>query len=373
MNNLLKEYINQVIDEQRSGRPSEFKTAGDRKAAHLTELEKYVRSEPPYHYIHLSSINKVGINPRYGHETPLGIYAWILTPLLFEHLKNIPDSFSFDRGCLHILEANASEEELMILQKVGQADIKRFINWIRKDGVEYIPETAQSANNPSKYAQDLLISAKQDNSASSFPSLGGTLWRMMSLFCHKDMKLWRRILLKMGYKGVLDVSPNMGKETGIIYLPEPMQAVFFSKEYITQVVTIQNPSAKSEKCGETKTESDETLLLGLRNASNINTRFLDFYWDKIRRSNEETITEILQALINGKDHKFSPYIELLLELVSEPSDILYNIFAKTSNGTPRNPNEVGHLWEFWRATLSRFISDYDKGKFKRFFGIFIHN
>jgi len=343
MKTQLKSYISLVIENRLNKDSSD----NFRQVKWFENLGKYIKDAPPYYYVHFSDLNKVGINPRYNHSTPFGIYAWVLNSKFFEILQSNPQRFfATDRPCVHILESSVGDEETLFLDQVGPAEIKFLVEWLRTEGMQYIPNFPPSlaglANKPEELLRRIVVLAREETArlATSYPS-GKLYWEILEVFCNKDYKLWRKILMQLGYQGVVDISP----EHGIIYPSEPMQAVYFSKSFLTQITTLQNPSS-NEMCGKGEDPVVSTIAhLAPEAGATLEPKFIEKYWPKIMGSSEKTKQHVLISLLKTGRSEFESKIRELLK--NEP--MLLYVLAGVMLGPQNKLNSPEFVEKFWNT------------------------
>ena len=238
-------------------------------------LEKFISSPTnPKFFFTMTEINKVGINPRSGYETPLGVYCYPLTKEYYEKLLTNKLPFAGNKPYVNVFTLNVSTFNMT---SYTEADLKRDMNTLKwmygiKGEIENIaaepkyppyPYVIDSLPEEEKKKQLILYDAKlkeydiaQNKYNSSFNShenifvraireaRGGTpiakFWNLTRLLA-RGSKNWNYLMRKLGYTNFSD--PN----TGLIHPSEPTQTVILDPTIIVPIETFYNPYASYVK------------------------------------------------------------------------------------------------------------------------------
>ena len=199
-----------------------YKREGIKIDTDIQKLLKYAESNQ--FYIHFSDLNKLGINPSSEESTgPLGIYAYKLDAKTMEQIKNRTLPYAGDRQYAHIFQpidhtkivelGDYSQEQLNI-------DVTKLINIVT-------PYANTIKLKRIKRVMQYLLQRKKRTP-------GWKLWELTEVLSKRKSSAWSFLYEKLGYHGVNDP----GFE--IIHPNEPAQAVFFRKNYVQQVETLEN-------------------------------------------------------------------------------------------------------------------------------------
>ena len=107
----LKNYIKQVlINESLAG---------------VSKLKKYVK-EPPQYYVYMSSINKIGINPKFSYGNPIGIYSYILDEETFYDITIGNQEFATDRPYMFVIRPREGANILYTSEDMTFEEMKEY-------------------------------------------------------------------------------------------------------------------------------------------------------------------------------------------------------------------------------------------------------
>src|SRR3989344_4079230 len=113
----LKNYIKQVlINESLAG---------------VSKLKKYVK-EPPQYYVYMSSINKIGINPKFSYGNPIGIYSYILDEETFNDITIGNQEFATDRPYIFVIRPREDANVLYTSKDMSSEKVKEYRRKISK-------------------------------------------------------------------------------------------------------------------------------------------------------------------------------------------------------------------------------------------------
>lgn len=285
------------------------------------ELLKYKNSIDKI-YISFTNVDKLGINPKSGYNTPLGIYCYPLDVFIkrygdiyFKTAIYLSEIFPFAATAPYIYVFKAKNPDKVIYDLNGY-NTKNYDNdiekLIKKYGVESVARIWKTRyarmHNPSK-----------------------SIWNVTSQITKKitgshNAILWNNILSKtLGYDGIADRSGgNRGGDfdgqadpldgyssgQGIIHPAEPTQAVFFNKAGIEVIEKIYNNGTldtQSKSGGKTGEDAEiyrirkELKKKGVIEASGeiITGKITDYGLYPIHK----TISDIIGGYIKVKDAK----------------------------------------------------------------------
>ena len=118
----------------------EEKTRAEKEGVKLPstaeQLEKYVAKDfkSPEYYMQFSDVNKLGINPKSGYSTPLGIYSYPITKQLYRLF--IAGKLPFAQGRKYIIVFKPNEDKNIVLslgkRNDGGIDSKTFEEMLEK-------------------------------------------------------------------------------------------------------------------------------------------------------------------------------------------------------------------------------------------------
>lgn len=184
-------------------------------------------------YVSFTSINKLGINPNSKYKTPNGIYAYPLTYVLDDY-NNIP--FASGSNYAQVFSSSGNIMEINNLDSIRAERLKEKIDLLCD-----LADDPKAQAQFEKYYEDnrhigsaiwyyVYYAAKKtaDHSAPERYNDQGDRVRWPTALAAAN--LWR----KLGYDGVVDYN------TSTIHENEPTQAVFFSKDTVHHIATINN-------------------------------------------------------------------------------------------------------------------------------------
>ena len=118
----------------------EEKTRAEKEGVKLPstaeQLEKYVAKDfkSPEYYMQFSDVNKLGINPKSGYSTPLGIYSYPITKQLYRLF--VAGKLPFAQGRKYIIVFKPNEDKNIVLslgkRNDGGIDSKTFEEMLEK-------------------------------------------------------------------------------------------------------------------------------------------------------------------------------------------------------------------------------------------------
>ena len=270
----------EVLDEDELKEIVKWKEMGIEKEDPFEVIEKYVTSldngltSVPYH-LHFSSVPKIGINPGYSFDTPLGIYTYPLSDYIFK--KKFIDKESEYREDLPYL--------FLLKQKEGTNILNNSLT--EEQCYQYYKKLKELYTGPLMSDVINVIRSRSDNDAKVRSPLGRfwyVTWELAQDLSRtsgmqgKEYKykfkrdreydtgivtkgsrqysyVWSEIFRKLGIDGVSDVGGE-----GIIHSNEPSQAVFFGADKLKIVKMFENPLTKEKETSSfQKARWQETL------------------------------------------------------------------------------------------------------------------
>ena len=254
---ILIEMVESVIKE---------KTAYKKRGVNLPGLEdklrKYVGTDAEAQYfIQFSDINKLGINPKSKFDTPLGIYAYPLTQLIFDRYVEGSLPFASDRQYLILFKPkegtniidpgnDISDEQYekyknMLLYNKKFEQFEKYtpkgLEWFRDkiEDLKHFEQVKVKGEKNHSYkewiASELYGEINKIEEQSKWNNNNfGKLWNVTRELSDKKMKIWTYMLRALGIDGVVDYG------NGLIHENEPTQAVFFGKDKIEMVGVFPN-------------------------------------------------------------------------------------------------------------------------------------
>jgi hypothetical protein len=211
----LRRFIGEVLVESYASNDA-FKT-----------FEKYVNVG----FVHFSDLNKVGLNPKYNQDTPMGIYAYPITKSFIDDLHNDKAFFADNRTYAHIVVPKDSSK-IIDINAVSIDDAVTFTNRIIDSSPLLIDMPYIDRRQFIKLTEYAEVK-----------TIGGRLWYLTHRMSDElnvkrsssTMFSWNKLFRRIGIDGVVDY------EHSVIRLHEPPQAVFFTTLAIDHVDTVQNP------------------------------------------------------------------------------------------------------------------------------------
>lgn len=197
----------------------------------VARLERY--SGQKGIFISFTAINKVGINPQSGYDTPIGIYAYPLAYVLKavdeDNRRNILIPFA---------------REMPYMQVLRVRDGARLLRFSKRQREIPKPPKGQTPVGIIPHEAELVAAAganaKQANDARLFAYTGpircdnDLTWKFARALSGRRPVQWSRLLSRIGIDGCVD----LGSST--IHPNEPVQAVFFRKDVVEHLETIIN-------------------------------------------------------------------------------------------------------------------------------------
>ena len=112
------------IEEAEVEEATAAKKRGIELPSMLAQLKKYSvpAGQTPTHYMHFSDLNKVGIKPQSGYETPLGIYFYPVNEPILQLLEKGKIPFASERKFLHVVKPRKNAEILYADESFTEQD-----------------------------------------------------------------------------------------------------------------------------------------------------------------------------------------------------------------------------------------------------------
>lgn len=210
-------------------------TAGSYEVA-LEKLEalaeKSSDSWPPY-FIHLTDLEKIGINPKQKYSTtPLGIYGYPLSRRIFKQIKDGTIPFRADADWLYVIKP--SEE--------GVYDLTDRVE--DEDWVWMVKEILSQVKDKERRKE---LRAKVKQMTRDYNGIYGLAYDVSD----GDITKWTGILRGLDIRGLMDLNGY-----GYIHKNEPEQGVFFSVGAFKVLEMLPNPIRKMQEKDE---KVDEAL------------------------------------------------------------------------------------------------------------------
>ncbi len=217
----------------------------------IEQVNKYVSEDlHSMKYMSFTELEKLGINTRSKHNTPLGIYAYPLLPSIANDFSKGDIPYVSENPFIQIFEAQNSSKLLVIDKNGESAQITRenygqYKNKIRKI-VSKEPRTFYNEIESYDVEEMIEYSEKKAYFPNKPVSKMWNITRMLSGANIGYIAKWSKMLTNLGFEGVVD----LGSKT--IHENESTQAVFFSKGFIKHIDTVVN----KEKPEEIKRRAD---------------------------------------------------------------------------------------------------------------------
>jgi hypothetical protein len=219
-------------------------------------------------FVSLTSIPKLGINPRSHYNTPLGIYAYPAEYVIQKIGRKLPLNklpFAGDEPWVNIFRVSENSNVIdldEVTQDMYNEYCQRFVEILSKR-YESPLETTNKA---------VVVFKDEANREARVTTPGGKLWYVSmevskainNLYREKTRSVtWNKLFRDVGIDGFID----MGK--GIIHPSEPTQAVFFSMKPIQVLDRVQNKYSpdtreKEQFKGQAKKEEFEQMIKEFR-------------------------------------------------------------------------------------------------------------
>jgi hypothetical protein len=194
----------------------------NKKMSVVDQLNQY--SNQSNIFVTFTEVPKVGINPGYNYNTPLGIYFYPIKNAIEYIDYNKADQFAVRRDYINVCKLKVDVD----LQKYTLSDLKRDLKKLREKYVDISSENWS------------VIEVYVENHKTYTP--GKCLWSTTSNLAyylgHRNNRIshteWHKLLLFLGYNIIVDYGQ------GIIHPNEPYSAVAMTIKGVTVLDTIVN-------------------------------------------------------------------------------------------------------------------------------------
>jgi len=322
----------------------------DRKAVVWHEIEKFVSSKPKF-FITMTAINKVGINPNFGYNNPIGIYCYQLTPTIFEQLKKNSLPFVGDQPYINVITPAG---QFLHIEEYTKEDYKkdklRLKNKFDGDDKEWNKIVDYCENSGDNRYADLAFGwlwfLTRELATRSGPNKYDLSKRSRTI-------LWRKLLVGLGYDNIVD--PGVG----VIHPNEPEQSLLMNVPQIKIVKTFLNPNAFG--VNDKSDESDKKILKNKYNKLDKESVSIDKSGKITERNSKGRIISVAWIEINDDGTYEHDPEKQQLAIRPEPSRIKYvaeditKYLWKRRNGAIRryvDSDEVIFKLELGNRTLS---------------------
>ena len=219
-------------------------------------------------FVSLTSIPKLGINPRSHYNTPLGIYAYPAEYVIQKVGRKLPLNklpFAGDEPWVNIFRVS-EDSNIIDLDEVTQDMYNEYCQ-------RFVEILSKRYESPLETTNKVVVRFKEEaKTAARVTTPGGKLWyvsmevskELNSLYRGKTNSVtWNKLFRDVGIDGFID----MGR--GIIHPSEPTQAVFFSMKPIRVLDRVQNKYSpdtreKEQFKGQAKKEEFEQMIKEFR-------------------------------------------------------------------------------------------------------------
>lgn len=329
-------------------------------------MDKY-QSKPDGLYATYTVIDKVGINPRSGYNTPIGIYCyplWYVISKIEEQGSAEQVDYMGDAPYIHIIKANNPQQALEISSYGTNyaSDVDKlknyFVNQKRMTSEDRFDEIVESSyqsaklRNKSSYIWNLtrLLSkmvASGELNESTITESTDLLYQDLTEWSDgktpRAVVVWNGILRNiLGYQFVDD------EGAGLIHPAEPTQCVFLSKQALSVVDRFENkqsglrykmkiidkiggndkPSWENDRRAAARRAFEYEKLISQNIDNPMNLKTLELYFGNIRSP------RIQKSLISKNP------TNIIHMTVSDPGIIQYarSEFVKVIKGATRGRN-----------------------------------
>ena len=190
--------------------------------------------DQPNTYISFTEIDKLGINPKSNHDTPVGIYAYPIA-YVYERMGDkwsanaLP--FAGEQPFANIFQAQGN---IVDLSTITEGEVNQYIDKL----IKYV----------GKIAPDAIDAIKQANQEQQ-PTAGQHLWYVIKATTNASFEAigsrpivaWTKLFRAIGIDGCID------QGDGMIHENEPTQAVFFSIKAIDNIQRVYNRYSPSQQ------------------------------------------------------------------------------------------------------------------------------
>ena len=219
-------------------------------------------------FVSLTSIPKLGINPRSHYNTPLGIYAYPAEYVFQKVGRKLPLNklpFAGDNPWVNIFRVSENSN-VIDLDEVTEDMYNEYCQ-------RFVEILSKRYKSPIETTNKVVVRFKEEaKTRARVTTPGGKLWyvsmevskELNDLYREKTRSItWNKLFRDVGIDGFID----MGK--GIIHPSEPTQAVFFSMKPIQVLDRVENKYSpdtreKEQFKGQAKKEEFERLIKEFR-------------------------------------------------------------------------------------------------------------
>lgn len=189
--------------------------------------------DQPNTFISFTEIDKLGINPKSKHETPIGIYAYpikYVAQMLGDTKSGDALPFAGEQPFANIFRARGN---IVDLGTVSLSEINHYLTKL----TEYLETIEPDLGGAVDQAKEAAFEEAQvQSNAGRFWYVTMSIAQIVAqLTGTKTVVAWNKIFRVLGIDGCVD---SQGK--GIIHENEPIQAVFFSIKSITNNQRVYN-------------------------------------------------------------------------------------------------------------------------------------
>lgn len=276
------------------------------KLSDVEQLRKY--KDDPDIFISYTDIPKIGMNPKYNFDTPMGVYFYPLQSF-WNHFKSdfeagrMPKSFATSRRYIQIIKSKQRGKQIRDTRTYTEADRKRDFDGLRKLGYDVdnafknIPDNMYTESEFGKFWNTINVLTSH---ITGWDKLG----------TNKLALAKNKILRKLGYTFMSEIGG-----TGIIHPNEVSQGFFTSGDNIQLIDVIDRERWK----GSPLTTSPDIL-----NTKKWNPDLIDKlrpYLQEIRRDPDKAVAYAKLVLI-GRWKQAEPFIMQTNNVITYAKEIL---------------------------------------------------
>lgn len=206
----------------------------------------------------MTSVEKVGINPRSKYETPAGIYFYPLTKKNYDNLLDWNLPFVSDAKYVSLVKLKKPSKWLDVTRESNEyqsvldlilENVYTFLTdeWRQKTIKDHSPSNArkqkithdQHEDHSNKEVLDWVVKFFGKNQLSHSNNIASKIFDyayFASRYSKNPQATWSRILTEAGIHGIYDDGG------GVIHANEPSQLVAFRREYVEVIGTYETSS-----------------------------------------------------------------------------------------------------------------------------------
>jgi hypothetical protein len=325
----------------------------------IIEFLKPYKDKPMY-FIHFTDMEKLGINPKYGYNTPSGIYAYPLREM-------------WDKLVKKRIPYRGDSKNVILFEYTGKnyLDIEKYTKENLKDDISKLEKYKSNVDDWEYFLNKCVFQAKKKTPISQLMNITRNLATGSTLF-------WNRMFRELGYEAIIDI-----KGTGTIHRHEPTQAVFFSikdikiidifhnKRYIEQFTRIDSLKdlIKNRINGPIMSHflryscRDDAKKLELMGANSQKLSYLDHtylfntkMWSEDKKSLEKILTKTLIPLLvreSRTSFEFADNLDFFLDklkYVNALDDDVLDLFVKSEK-------VLKFRWYLYKYVLEKHYTD----------------